>query len=54
MKMNRDSLQFESRNEINAVMDVLQQWIDQDKKKETQHEYVQRCLDLLETMWLYW
>lgn len=53
MKLDMDTIQFESRREIEVVSKALAEWHEKNKIKEN-HEMVERLIDLLEVMHMNW
>ena len=55
MNLNMDSIQFESRYEIGAIIKALEEWQkDHGKKDQDKNEYVQEMIDKLDVMSMNW
>lgn len=53
MQRNMDTIQFESRNEINELMKVIDKYVKQNPK-EKQNKILERFFDLLDVMDMEW
>lgn len=53
MKLNMDSIQFESRYEIGAIIKALEEW-QNTHKSDDKSEYVQELIDKLDVMSMNW
>lgn len=53
MKKDIDKIQFESRSEIQNVMDVINKYVEQNPK-EKRNETIARLYDLLDVMHMEW
>lgn len=50
MKLNMDTIQFESRHEINAIINALEEW----QKEHGESADVQELIDKLDVMSMSW
>ena len=50
MVLNMDTIQFESRYEIGAIIKALEEW----QKDHGENEYVQEMIDKLDVMSMSW
>lgn len=53
MKKNMDKIQFESRNEIVNLMEVINKYVEQNPK-EKQNKTLEQFFDLLDVMHMEW
>lgn len=53
MKKDMDKIQFESRNEIQNVMDSINKYVEQNPK-EKRNETLADLYDLLDVMYMEW
>ena len=53
MKLNMDSIQFESRSEIGEIIRVLEEW-QESHKKDSKSEIVKELIDKLDVMNMSW
>lgn len=54
MKLNMDSIQFESRSEIGAVIKALEEWQRNHKPNEDLEENIKELIDKLDIMSMNW
>ena len=55
MKLKMDSIKFESRWEIGAIIKALEEWQkDHGKKDQDKNEYVQELINKLDVMSMNW
>lgn len=53
MKKNMDTIQFESRREIQTLMEVIDKYVKQNPK-EKENKTLERFFDLLDVMDMEW
>lgn len=53
MKVEMDKIQFESRNEIRELMDVIDKFVKQNPSEKS-NETLKRFFDCLDTMDMSW
>lgn len=55
MKLNMDSIQFESKREIANIIYALEEYLKDHKRKDAKlKEDTQRLIDLLDGMYMNW
>lgn len=54
MELNMDSIRFESRSEIGAVIKALEEWQRNHKADERLEETVKELIDKLDIMSMNW
>lgn len=54
MKLELDTIQFESRNEIRTIITALEEWQEEWESKEGKNTIVQELINKLETMDMCW
>lgn len=54
MKLEMDTIQFESRSEIGKIINALEEWQDLHSDADTKAEVVQELIDKLDAMSMCW